>query len=498
VILVVLTIKQKHQLKRFIRKLEVIRGRHTELVSVYIPAGYDMNKIINHLSQEQGTAANIKDKTTRTHVIDSLERMIRHLRLFKKTPDNGLAVFSGDASEREGKPDIQVWSIEPPEPLNLRMYRCDQSFKIEPLKALMEYKETYGLIVVDRREGNIGLLKGTNITLVTTMTSGVPGKTRAGGQCLHPDTIVHMADGQFLRIEEVEKGDEVLSFNLETKQIISSKITKKWITPKDKIYRFSAGEEIIASADHIFFMEDGTTKPAEELKQGDMLLAENGQGKEITTIQSEEKPMELIDISVENENFIAEGLVVHNSAQRFARIREGAAKEFYKRIAEAAQKEFLGMENLKGILVGGPGPTKEQFLNLGYLNEELKRKVIGVIDLSYTGEFGLQELVEKSADILVKEAITEEKEIMQRFFKLLATEPGKVSYGFEAVKKALGMGAVDKLLISEGLDDEKTDELEEEAENQGTDLQIISTDSAEGTQLRDLGGVAAILRFSIE
>ncbi len=40
----------------------------------------------------------------------------------------------------------------------------------------------------------------------------------------------------------------------------------------------------------------------------------------------------MIDISVKNQNFIANCLIVHNSAQRFARIREGAAKEFYKRV----------------------------------------------------------------------------------------------------------------------------------------------------------------------
>ena len=78
--------KDKQRLRKFIRSLQLIRGRHTELVSVYIPAGYDLNKIINHLQDEQGTASNIKDKTTRGHVIDSLERMIRHLRLFKKNP----------------------------------------------------------------------------------------------------------------------------------------------------------------------------------------------------------------------------------------------------------------------------------------------------------------------------------------------------------------------------------------------------------------------------
>ena len=79
---------QRFHLKKFIKELETHRGRHTELVSVYIPQDYDMNKIINHLAQEQGTASNIKSSSTRKNVTDALERMIEHLKLFKKTPPN--------------------------------------------------------------------------------------------------------------------------------------------------------------------------------------------------------------------------------------------------------------------------------------------------------------------------------------------------------------------------------------------------------------------------
>ena len=106
-----ITEKQKYQLKKFIKELEQHRGRHTELVSVYIPKDYDIIKIINHLEQEKGTAANIKSASTRKNVIDALEKMVQHLRLYKKTPENGLAVFSGNVTKREGQQDFQVWSI---------------------------------------------------------------------------------------------------------------------------------------------------------------------------------------------------------------------------------------------------------------------------------------------------------------------------------------------------------------------------------------------------
>ena len=69
-----LTSKQRHDLKKLIKELEGYRGSHTELVSVYIPSGYDMNKVINHLQQEQGTAENIKSTGTRKNVIDEFDK----------------------------------------------------------------------------------------------------------------------------------------------------------------------------------------------------------------------------------------------------------------------------------------------------------------------------------------------------------------------------------------------------------------------------------------
>ena len=177
-----LTTKQKHELKKFIKELRIHKGRHTELVSVYIPSGYDINKIINHLSQEQGTATNIKSTSTRKNVIDALERMIQHLRLFKKTPEHGLAAFSGNVAAREGQSDVKVWSIEPPIPLKIRIYRCDKTFVLDPLDQMLEHKEIYGLVVMDRRDANIAILKGKTIVPLVKTHSQVPGKFRAGGQ----------------------------------------------------------------------------------------------------------------------------------------------------------------------------------------------------------------------------------------------------------------------------------------------------------------------------
>jgi len=363
----VINAQEKHKLKKFIKDLKNFRGRHTELVSVYVPAGYDLNKVTFQLAQEQGTAVNIKSASTRKNVVDALEKMLQHLKLYKRTPENGLAAFSGNVSEREGQSDVKVFSIEPPTPLNIRIYRCDKTFVLEHLENMLEIKEVYGMIIMDRRDATIAILKGKTIIPLLKTHSEVPGKTRAGGQ----------------------------------------------------------------------------------------------------------------------------------SAQRFARLREGAAKDHYKKVAEYVKEQFLKMDNLKGILVGGPGPTKYDFVEGNYITNEVKKKIITIQDLSYTDDFGLQELLEKSQDVLAEEDVVNERKIMTRFLNTLAKEPNKTGYGFNDVINKLELGAVETVLISEILDDESIEILEKKAEEYGSKVEILSIETREGAQLRDLGKVAAILRYPV-
>jgi peptide chain release factor subunit 1 len=172
----------EYRLKKLIRELEAVSGRHTELVSVYVPAGYNLINVMNQLSSEQGTATNIKSTSTRKNVVDALEKAVQHLRLYKQTPKNGLIIFSGNASEREGGSDVKVWGIEPPEPIAIRLYRCDKQFILEPLKDLITPKDVYGLIAVDNRTATIATLKGDRYVIHKKVTSNYGGKHRAGGQ----------------------------------------------------------------------------------------------------------------------------------------------------------------------------------------------------------------------------------------------------------------------------------------------------------------------------
>ncbi|MBW1839978.1 MAG: peptide chain release factor aRF-1, partial [Deltaproteobacteria bacterium] len=170
-----------NELRAITEELGKIRGRHTELVTVYVPAGYGLVKIVQQIKSEQGTAMNIKSKAVRKNVEGALEKILQHMKLYKQTPKNGLAIFCGNVSDREGITDMEIWAIEPPEPLKTKLYRCDQIFVLDPLKDMIREREIYGLILFDKSEATIGILKGKKIEVLKHMDSIVPGKTRAGG-----------------------------------------------------------------------------------------------------------------------------------------------------------------------------------------------------------------------------------------------------------------------------------------------------------------------------
>src|SRR3989338_1917232 len=135
----------KDELEELIVELEQHRGRATELITVYIPSGQNIYTVAGQLEAEKGTAKNIKSTSTRKNVTDSLDKISRELKNYKKTPDNGLALFCGNVSKVEGQSDLQVWNFEPPEELKMRLYRCDKEFVLNPLKEMTEIKEVYGL-----------------------------------------------------------------------------------------------------------------------------------------------------------------------------------------------------------------------------------------------------------------------------------------------------------------------------------------------------------------
>ena len=362
-----MVVVSKDELQELVDQLEQYKGRHTELITVYIPGGYDINSVQKQLEAEQSTAKNIKSTSTRKNVIDALEKIVRFLKDFKGSKENGMAVFCGNVSKVEGQDDLQLWDIEPPRPLKVRMYRCDKEFVLDPLKEQLEISEIYALLVMDRKEATIGVLEGKRIEILQKMTSGIPSKVRAGGQ----------------------------------------------------------------------------------------------------------------------------------SSQRFHRITEGLTKDFYKRIADEMKTLFYDNDKVKGIIVGGPIPTKDEFLDGEYLPTKLQEKVIGRIDIGGSDESGIKELVEKSQDILANQEIVYEKKLLERFFEALGEKPDLSAYREENIRKALEYGAVDTLLLSKDLDKSLVKELRQKAVDTGAKFEMISTETEEGKQFFNLSGIGALLRFKI-
>lgn len=232
------------------------------------------------------------------------------------------------------------------------------------------------------------------------------------------------------------------------------------------------------------------------------------------------------------------------SAHRFEQLRRIAIHDFYKRIGDAANEAFLELEpaELKGILIGGHSPTKEEFSEGQFLHYELQKKVLGLFDTGYTDESGFSELIDAAENTLQDIDLIKQKKDMEIFFKEIATESGKISYGEDNVRANLEIKAVDVLLLSEDLRSERiilkcsvcgyenkwtrkwksngavpvagncpecgsalgvtdildiVDEFSELADKGNARVAFVSTDFDKGSQLMiAFGGIAAILRYS--
>lgn len=411
-----MTQRQKYDLKRKIEELKTCRGRHTELISLYIPPSKQIFDVSSYLKNEYSQSQNIKSKTTMKNVLSAIESILSRLKQFKAPPENGLVFFVGHKSIGADKTEMIAYIVEPPQPITTFLYRCDSTFYLEPIEQMLSEKEIYGLFLIDRRECTIGMLKGYRVDLLKYMTSQVPGKHGRGGQ----------------------------------------------------------------------------------------------------------------------------------SQRRFERLTEIAAHEWFVKCGEKASQIFLEEKNIKGIFVGGPGPTKKYFVDENYLHYEIQKLIIDTFDTGYTDEFGLKELVAAASQTKTDLKISKEKKIMKVFLKeVTKTDNSLAVYGENQVRKALEMGVVGTLLLSEkirryrvklkcpscdfareltvseeALEDfslpdcsncntsakmeivekiDLIDELSDIAEKTSCNVELISTDSEEGDSLYSaFDGVAGILRYPVD
>jgi peptide chain release factor subunit 1 len=359
--------EKAYELRKLIKKLEKAKASATELVSLYIPAGGEINTVKNQLTQELSLSSNIKSKQTRKAVLSSIEKAMSELKNYQKTPDNGLAIFTGDLDQNPSKTNTESFVLdELPMPLAIRMYRTENRFILEPLKDMLEEKNVFALICMDNNDAAIAVVKGSIMKTLAVLDSMVPGKMRAGGQ----------------------------------------------------------------------------------------------------------------------------------SAARFSRVRVGLMEAWYEEVAKKANEVLIPIKELRGIIVGGPSQAKNSFLDEPALSGELKKKVLGSLDIGYAGEDGLKELLDKSEEILSQETIIIERKIIQEFFGKLAKDD-KVTYGKKNVIEAINLGAVSKVLIIESLDEDVIDSIIELSKNFNTEVVLVSDATPEGEQLKMMGGIGAFLRYNL-
>lgn len=221
------------------------------------------------------------------------------------------------------------------------------------------------------------------------------------------------------------------------------------------------------------------------------------------------------------------------SANRYARLIEESIELYYKRIGERLDQYFV--TGVKGVIVGGPGPAKDDFLKMKPFNYQIK--ILGVVDTGYTDEYGVRELMAKSSDIIAGQEAIKERQIVERFIKEVVSN-GLATYGEAAVRDALSIKKAEMLLVSEELAYERisyscpscgfakgvnvkkgeqkdapkcekcnaqmketareklADNLIALAESTGAKIEVISSNTAEGAQfLQMFYGVGAFLRY---
>jgi len=320
--MVELTQRQKYDLKRQLEELKACKGKHTELISLYVPPSKQISDVTSYLKNELSESQNIKSKQTRKKVLSAIESIMSRLKTFKQLPENGLVFFVGHKSVGADQTQMVAFVIEPPLEIQTFLYRCDSQFFLDPIESMMVEKEVYGLLLIDRRECTVGILRGNRVELLKYMTSQVPGKHGKGGQ----------------------------------------------------------------------------------------------------------------------------------SQRRFERLTEIAAHEWFQKSGEKASEILLNEGDIKGLFVGGPGPTKRYFVDEEYLHYEIQNKIVDIFDTGYTDEFGLRELVSAASETMTELKIAKEKKVMKRFLKEITRGNESLAlYGEDFIRRALQMGAVDTLLLAEDL-----------------------------------------------
>ena len=206
------------------------------------------------------------------------------------------------------------------------------------------------------------------------------------------------------------------------------------------------------------------------------------------------------------------GLVRQYGMEKMGEVVSSKSGKMYESDRELSEKEFFGevcskiknhvdSEEVPSIIIAGPGMSKKKILS--FMEDEHIDLVddVHLGNTSHTGTSGLNEIVKRGIVKRVSEEdrISKETELVEELLKRISSD-GKATYGLEEIEQAVGMGAIETLLVSDERlrkDREEVAPLIETARQKGAEVEIISSEHDAGVQLSKIGGLAALLRYKV-
>ncbi|TFY70675.1 hypothetical protein EVG20_g2327 [Dentipellis fragilis] len=173
---------QMWKVKKLIKSLDSARGAGTSMISLIIPPKDQISRASAMLTQEYGTASNIKSRVNRLSVLAAITSTQQRLKLYNRVPPNGLVLFVGTILTDEGKEKKVSFDFEPHKPINTSLYLCDNKFHTEALSELLESDSRFGFIVMDGNGTLFGTLAGNTREVIHKFTVDLPKKHGRGGQ----------------------------------------------------------------------------------------------------------------------------------------------------------------------------------------------------------------------------------------------------------------------------------------------------------------------------
>ncbi len=333
--------------KKKVKELKKYKGKHTELISLFTPNNADRSSVMNQLTNEVSQSSNIKSATTRKNVQGALRKIIQYLKVTDfKIPKNGLALYCGNISEYEGRPDIELFHVVPIKDLKVKMYRCDSEFYMEPLVEMLAPNDVYGIVAADNKEATIAYLIAKNYKVVARLSSAVPGKIKAGGQSANrfEHLRIEAANEFYERISE--KINEVFLPFIEEGKLRGVIFggpghTKKRVVERNLIdYRIA--NKIIGYVDNTYTDESGIKEIIEESAD---LLKENELIKERQEVNQFFEKVIKTNIATYGFNEVMQALKEGRVAKVF--VYEDLKLNFANFECEDCNKSFVGPKETK-------------------------------------------------------------------------------------------------------------------------------------------------------